>query len=404
MRLGNRPDIGTTRRASVAFRTLADARRLTPPCPPPRNHAINTHRHRRRDRRSTEATLEQAFAALDRGEPELARKLALRARTDGGMNVRVLHDHAELMLALGDLDEAEDALRAAIALAPNYADAFAALAALQAQRGKWPTAARLQRKVVELKPHDERAAASLREYEAAAAAEPAPAEPAGEAPPELWNLSARARVLDVAALLTELIAHGHATAPLLTAAECAELRQTCAADAPGLDRVETLDAARWRHFLIPPPLPIAALRAALFAPAAALANAQCRQLGDEPRFPDSWPRWRGGAAGRSTSRWVDLASGETRADRTDDRRNFPLRAVIDLGPGDAAETVAVLDQRPGRRVRASRARSRAGDVVFCCWRERLCAVAGVFGLQLVRYQLGPVPAQRQLLDLDFDGR
>jgi hypothetical protein len=378
---------------------------LTPPCPPPRNHAITTNRHRRRDRRRTETTLEEAFAALDRGERELARKLSLRARTDGGMNVRVLHDHAALMLALGDFDEAEDALRAAIALAPNYADAFAALAALQAQRGKWPSAARLQQKVVELKPHDERAAASLREYETAAAAEPAPAEPAGEAPQELWNLSARARALDLAALCTALVAHGHATAPLLTAAECAELRRTFAADAPGLDRFETLDAARWRHFLIPPPLPVASLRTALFAPAAALANAQCHQLGDEPRFPESWSRWRGAAVDRSTSRWVDLAAGaQTPADRTDDRRAFPLRAVIDLGPGDAAETVAVLDQRPGRKVRASRARSRAGDVVFCAWRERLCAVAGVFGLQLVRYQLGPVPAERQLLDLDFDGR
>jgi hypothetical protein len=380
--------------------------RLTPPCAPPRNHAITTHRHRRRDRRRTEATLEQAFAALDRGQRELARKLSLRARTDGGMNVRVLHDHAELMLALGDLDEAEDALRAAIALAPIYVDAFAALAALQAQRGKWPAAARLQQKVVELKPHDERAAASLREYEAAAAAaDPAPAEPAGEAPQEIWNLSARARALDVDALRTALIAHGHATAPLLTAAECAELRQTCAADAPGLDRVEIRDAARWRHFLIPPPLPVASLRAALFAPAAALANAQCQQLGDEPRFPDSWSRWRGAAEGRSTSRWVELAArAQTLADRIDDRRAFPLRGVIDLGPGDPAETVAVLDQRPGRKVRASRARSRAGDVVFCSWRERLCAVAGVFGLQLVRYRLGPVPAERQLLDLDFDGR
>jgi hypothetical protein len=42
--------------------------------------------------------------------------------------------------------------------------------------------------------------------------------------------------------------------------------------------------------------------------------------------------------------------------------------------------------------------------VFTVQRERLSAIAGLFGLQLVRYGIGPVRGERQLLDIDFDGR
>ena len=329
------------------------------------------------------------------------------------MNVRVLYDHATLMRELGDLDEAEDALRAALALAPNYADAFAALAALQAQRGKREAAARLQQKVVELRPHDRHAEALLHDYRAEVRPEPpSPPEPEPAPAPVVWGLAERVGALDLQALTAKLVQQGHASAALLTPAECAELRQLCsAADDHGFDRADQVDDAaagrcRWRHFLVPPPLPIAALRAALFAPAAQLANEQGRRVGGAVAFPTLHERWQRSRLGRSTSRWVELpVAGFAATARADDRRAFPLRAVLDLGPDrTAAETVAVVDQRPGKKVRTTRARTRPGDVVFVVQRERLSAVAGVFGLQMVRYGLGPVAVARQLLDLDFDGR
>jgi hypothetical protein len=326
------------------------------------------------------------------------------------MNPRVLHDHAELMRELGDLEEAEDALRAAIALAPNFAAAFAALASLQAHAKKWAAAARLQARVVELRPGDAHAGVLLAEYLGNVAPAPvAEVEPEHVGPPEVWDLPARTAALDVRVLAESLAQRGYAAAPLLTPAECQELRELCAGDGPGLDRILASDAdgrCRWRHFLVPPPLPVAALRAALFGPAAALANLERQRLRDAADFPTthaSWPRAR---LGSSTSRWVELTEGGFAAmARAGDRRSFPLRAVLDLGPGDApADTVLVQDQLPGRKKKQSAGRSRSGDVVFVEQRERIAQVGGVFGLQPVRYGLGPVRAARQLLDLDFDGR
>lgn len=358
--------------------------------------------------------LDEAFAALDRGESELARKLALRARHDGATNPRVLHDHALLMRELGDLEAAESALRAAIGVAPNYADAFAALAELQAFHGKWEAAARLQARVVELTPDDAAAVAQLAALRERLPPAPASAPPADAGPePAVWGLAARVEGLDLAALDRELVQHGHAAArALLSVGECAELRALCSsADGAGLDRIEVVDDAsagrcRWRHFLVPPPLPIAALRAALFAPAAALANEQRRRVGDHERLPRIHARWPRAQLGRATSRWLELPpQGFAATARADDRRAFPLRVVIDLGPGPGAEdTVAIVDQRPGKKVRTTRARTRPGDVLFTVQRERLSAIAGLFGLQLVRYGIGPVRGSRQLLDLDFDGR
>ncbi|MEG3626576.1 2OG-Fe(II) oxygenase [Streptomyces poriticola] len=116
--------------------------------------------------------------------------------------------------------------------------------------------------------------------------EPAPTEPQtadGAGLPAL-------RPLDWPALAAELDAEGVAlTPPLLSAEQCAELREMF--DEPELFR-STVTMARhrfgegsYRYFAHPLPAPVLALRRQLYPPLARIANTWAERLG-EPRFPE----------------------------------------------------------------------------------------------------------------------
>lgn len=324
------------------------------------------------------------------------------------MNPRILFDHATIAMLADELAEAEDSLRAAIAQAPRFAAAFVALAELQWRANKRPAALRLIEHACELDPADARAAALLRQFRDQAPEMATPPPIVEEPPPPL----SRTERLEPAVAAEALVARGHAVlAGLLSPAAAAALRVDLAM-ANELDRALAVGAPRsgqgsYRWFLELPPL-VADLQAELYVRCAQLGDRLAMALGSDRRLPSTiaaWRRHRGRDAGhRPGARVVRLlAGGRLDADPVTDVKAFPLRVLIDLGPGDgAATTLTLTDQRPGRKVTATTAATAPGDAVVFGQRERLARVGGVYGLQRVGWSLGPVASERWLLDLPFD--
>jgi hypothetical protein len=90
-------------------------------------------------------------------------------------------------------------------------------------------------------------------------------------------------------LATNLADHGHATAPLLDAATCRWLAALYDDDARFRSRVvmqrHNFGRGEYKYLAYPLPEPVAALRAALYPPLAAIANAWRAALGEAARFP-----------------------------------------------------------------------------------------------------------------------
>ena len=367
-----------------------------------------SRKHVHRDRRRTDKTMDEAFVALERGETVLALRLARRAREAGAMNPRILFDHATIALRVDEVAEAEDSLRAAIAQAPGFTAAFSALAELQWRADKRPAALRLIERACELDPADARAAGLLWQFRELAPELAAPAPVVVEPLP----ITARTENLDLVVLAAALVARGHAVlSALLSPVEAAATRNMLAS-AHELDReIAVGDSraaqARYRWFLELPPL-VADLQAELYARCAQFGDRLAGTLGSDRRLPATiaaWRRHRDRDAGhRPGARVVQLpANGVLGPEIVTDAKAFPLRVLIDLGPGDGEVTaLTLMDQRPGRKVAASTAATRPGDAVVFGQRERLARVGGVFGLQRVAWSLGPVASERWLLDLPFD--
>lgn len=390
---------------------------------------MSSRRHVQRERRRTERELDEAKAALAAGEPHLALRIGRRARDAGSMNPRILVEFARLAIACGAGDEAEPALRRVLAMAPNHVGAHFTLAELLWAGGHHRAAASLMERAVRMSPLDRDLAARLQAWRAQrpdafadeleAAAEPA----AAALPPP----SARFAPFDPDAAGLAVRDAGAVRLPgLLTAAECNDLRAGVAAAAPWLDRDEVWALlpgrvhGRWCRQL--PPW-LQTLREHAYSFAAGVANRLRTELPPhrhQPRRPPwpyadlpatfaAWQRHEPQHRGpRPKVRVLELAPGaELPGPGVDgpvvDRRSFPLRLAVDLGPGDGAVgLLALLDDRPGRKVHGKTFPARAGDGILFAARERFDRVGGLYGLQRVRWRFGPVGVQRWVLELPFD--
>jgi hypothetical protein len=104
-------------------------------------------------------------------------------------------------------------------------------------------------------------------------------------------LSERIMTLDWAEMSAELDSHGCATTgPLLTAEECAELVAGYETDARFRSRIimarHGFGRGEYKYFAYPLPETVAALRAALYPPLAAIANRWHEAMGIAARYPD----------------------------------------------------------------------------------------------------------------------
>lgn len=371
--------------------------------------------------------MDEAFDALERGDRVLALRLAQRAREAGSMNPRILVDFAQVARSCGATDDAEQALRAAIAAAPNFAYAFAALADLLWSVGRTAAAVRLMAHARELGPHDPEVAVLAQRLDAAAAGagggsvgDGVAAAGGGDRTADPGHDAAlpfgpRTEWHDWSRVAAQIVQRGPAViSRLLSVDECTALRQDYAAGAQWFEHETEVAVADgvtgsvrgcWLREL--PPW-LLALRAELYARAAVVVDHQFELLGERRRVPptlSAWQRSRERAVGsRPAVRVLALPPAlATATFRTDERKAFPLRVVVDLGPGDGqVPLLQLLDQRPGKKLRSVVTATAAGDAVLFPCRERLCQVAGVHGLQSVRWALGPVPVERFVLEIGFD--
>ena len=125
--------------------------------------------------------------------------------------------------------------------------------------------------------------------------------------------------LDWERIETELDAHGCAVVPgLLSGPECAALAAAYAA--PGLFRSRVVmqrhgyGRGQYQYFSYPLPAPVAALRTALYAPLAAIANRWYDAMGLAPRFPpahtDFLARCHGAGQQRPTPLMLEYRAGD----------------------------------------------------------------------------------------------
>jgi hypothetical protein len=354
----------------------------------------------------------EAWEALLRGEHALAEKIARRATLGSEMNARMWCDLGRILWQCRSADDAEAALRRAIALAPTYGEAFAELAALQAAHGKWVAAERLQRRAVELLPNDERAQQDLRSYGAmlpAAGAGTADAEADAPAPRPM----ARTDRHDWRAVADELAARGMARLPgLLTPAECAALRALW--DQPCFEHAVPCDDDRgrleYRFFARPLPALVLELREDVYVRLHSISNEWQRRLHRNVQFPSTLARFLGRCAEagqhRSTPILLRYPPSGWNAPHRDvaGRVVFPFQLAVTLGPDPAAVAggaLRLLDVHGNRVRREHTLASEPGDGVVFCTQERLVAIAGVDAVQPVQHGVATCTAERFALGVPF---
>lgn len=373
---------------------------------------MTSPRERRKARRRAEKTMDEAFEALLAERLPLAEKLARRAVAAGEMNARLWLDLGRILRRRDGQDEdAEAALRRAIALSPDYGEAFAELAAFQAAAGKWVQAERLQRRAVELLPRDPTAVEKLASY-AARVVEPAPAgEPGDEPPPPPTARTERYAWGDVAA---ELLGRGAVVLPnLLDADERAGLR--------GLWEVECFESSavatdedggfECRWFARPLPRLVEELRVEVYARLLPIAAEYQRRLERRARFPASLARFLLECADAGQHRagpgLLRLPAGGFRAPAREAelRVAFPFRLEVRLGPGPADHegggALRLLDVRGRRKPRAHEFASGLGDGVVFCARERIIEIAGVAAAQPVLCGTAECATEQLVLAVPF---
>jgi hypothetical protein len=179
-------------------------------------------------------------------------------------------------------------------------------------------------------------------------------------------LSERIMALDWAAMSAELDSHGCATTgPLLTAEECAELVAGYETDERFRSRIimarHGFGRGEYKYYAYPLPETVAALRAALYPPLAAIANRWHEAMGIAARYPDRHAEFleRCHDAGqlKPTPLLLRYGAGDYNCLHQDiyGEHVFPLQVVFLLSrPGldfDGGELV-LTEQRPRMQSRA----------------------------------------------------
>ncbi len=175
---------------------------------------------------------------------------------------------------------------------------------------------------------------------------------------------------------------------LLTAAECAELRALYADRSRFRSHVDMarhrFGLGEYRYFDHPLPALVAALRAALYPPLAAIANGWDALLGAPPRFPAELEDFialchRQGQR-RPTPLLLRYPAGGYNTLHQDvyGEVTFPLQVVIGLSaPGDdyTGGELVVVEQRPRAQARATAITLAQGEGVLLATREKPAAGA-----------------------------
>lgn len=191
------------------------------------------------------------------------------------------------------------------------------------------------------------------------------------------HIAARIAAYDWTQLGAALDAHGHATLPLLAPADCRDLIARYDDDANFRSRIimarHGYGQGEYKYFAYPLPPLIAALRAALYPPLAAIANRWNTALGIPDRYPDAHPAWLAQchAAGqtRPTPLLLRYGEGDYNCLHQDlyGALAFPLQAAFLLSrPGNdfTGGAFILTEQRPRMQSRAEVVDLQQGEAVI----------------------------------------
>ncbi len=403
---------------------------------------MNPKKQKEKDRRRARKLADQAWEAAHSGNLDLAEKIIRRAVAAQPDNPGLWNDQGLVLGLRGKEAESAESFRAALSLAPTYAEPYDRLAALRIRQGFASEAVALQTQAVKHAPANTAYAERLEAYRSVAGqaaaersaapagqrAAPPPVQPAhgrGSSPEDLpcGDWPKRVAERDWQQLGERLTRAGCVLIPgLVDAATCERLRlmfdeESRFAKTVVMDRPEFGKGA-YRYFRAPIPDVVDQLRRAVYPPVARIANDWQNLLGKTERYPPEWDAFRDEChrAGQTTPTPILLkyAAGGFNALHRDLRGAvfFPIQMAVVLSPranpsdeqaeGFHGGEFLFCDVPEGKKARRRELAVGLGDVVLFCTRDRLVPVGGVYGLQPVKHGVEPITAgERFVLGVPF---
>jgi hypothetical protein len=381
---------------------------------------MNPKKQKVKDRRRARKLAEQAWEAVHAGNLDLAEKIVRRAVAAQPDNPVLWNDQGVVLGLRHKDDEAAASFRAALSLAPTYAEPCAHLAALRVRQGYVHEAVALLTQAVKHAPQNADYAERLATYRALAGqGVQAPTAPAAEerAPAPAPSLgddwSKQLAALDWDQLGERLTREGCVLLDgLVDAVTCQRLRGLFDDDAQFaktvvMDRPE-FGQGTYRYFRAPIPDIVDQLRRGVYPHVARIANSWQCLLGEPHQYPAQWDAFRDEcrSAGQTTPTPILLkyGPGGFNALHRDLRGTvyFPVQMAVVLSPraelsGPQAEEFQggeflFSDVPQGKKSRRRAIPAGLGDAVLFCTRDRLVPVGGVHGLQPVKHGVAPITA------------
>lgn len=394
---------------------------------------MHARKRKSKERRRARKLAEQAWDAVDEGNLDLAEKLIRRAVSTQEDNPVLWHDQGMILSLRGNLSEAEQSFRTTLSLAPEFADAYAQLAAIGVRQGRLAEAVALQKQAVTYAPDVAEYRQRLESYRSLAGAvriqQPMPPDDAPRVEVTQQQsrfdqaLSERLAGYDWSRLETDLTQIGCVLLPELVDADtCAMIRGWFEDDAlfaktVVMDRPE-FGCGVYRYFRAPVPEVVNGLRRTVYRYVVRIANRWNELLNESDRFPPEWDEFRDEChrAGQSTPTPILLKyeAGGFNALHRDLRGEvyFPIQLGVVLSERSDASNPAspgfhggefLFADSPARK--KSRQRSLGaglGDGILFCTRDRLVSIGGAYGLQPVKHGVNRITSgSRLVLGLPF---
>lgn len=382
---------------------------------------VNAKRKKQKERRRARKLSEQAWDAVEEGNLDLALKIIRRAVDAQIENPILWHDLGVILLMVEDEPEAEASFRAAISLAPDYAEPYARLADIRFRRGFIAAAVELQEKAVQFSDGSEQFKQKLEAYRAVLGPEEVPVSMDEKADltfnqKSVNEWTARLDELPWEKLGEELTRTGCVHLPSVVDPEyCASLRESFSDDAlfaktVVMDRVD-FGLGTYRYFRAPILEIVDQLRRAFYPHVASVANDWERMLGRENTFPEDWHDFETVChdAGQCTPTPILLryeAGGFNSLHR--DLRGqvfFPIQMAVILSATpddfDGGEFL-FCDVPESKKAKRRVIEAGLGDVLLFCTRDRLVSVGGAYGLQPVKHGVAEITqGTRYVLGVPF---
>jgi uncharacterized protein len=393
---------------------------------------VNPKKQKEKDRRRARKLAEEAWEAVDAGNLDLAEKIIRRAVAAQEDNPVLWNDQGVILALRQKEADAADSFRAAISLAPTFAEPYARLATLRIRQGFVAEAVELQSHAVRHAPQNAAFAEQLEAYQAlASSARPPVSNPtpaverrsAADSAKSVEGWWSKMAETDWSKTAEKLTRDGCCVIErLLDASVCEQLRGLFDRDEL-FDRTIVMDRPEfglgvYRYFRAPIPAEVDQLRRAVYPHVAEIAN-QWQQLLNEPqRFPAEWDGFRDACrdAGQTTPTPILLryGPGGFNALHRDLRGSvyFPIQLAVVLSPqADPADPKSdgfrggeflLSDVPEGRKSRSRSVAAGLGDAILFCTRDRLVPIGGLYGLQPVKHGVARITAgARYVLGVPF---